>query len=198
MGKQRMATGEERTTAPEPDAKTAIVDPAGLSFLQSGPVGAGGASGAIYRWLGIASDAKFPASVAAAIQDELQAKCNIYKRCAVIHVAAPDLREPRYDNHPDEVVEALAIAYRNVLTQFIESKKKCLRMLPISGGIFSGEHAEQLPELTARALKQAFAESLALNGNAKMLQSSELELCIYLEEELSRYEAAILAEFRGP
>lgn len=188
---QRLTAGGERKNAPEPDANTAIVDPAGLAFLQTGPAGAGGASGAIYRWLGIDSEPQFPADVSAAIKEDLRAKCHAYSQCAVIHVAAPDLRQLAYDNQPDEVVEALSIAYQGVIKEFLASKRKRLRICPISGGIFSGDHAERLPELTAKALTRAIVESKSINR----LKKCELELCIYLEEDLRKYEAALVAEF---
>eukprot|EP00974_Lingulodinium_polyedra_P016061 1558874-Lingulodinium_polyedra.AAC.1 len=40
-----------------------IVDPAGLNYIRNGPAGAGGAVGAIYRWLGIERESAFPDDV---------------------------------------------------------------------------------------------------------------------------------------
>eukprot|EP01050_Picozoa_sp_SAG11_P010257 SAG11_NODE_1018_length_6160_cov_2.345818_1_plen_233_part_00 len=83
--------------APEPDAQTAFVDPAGLHHIQgSGPAGAGGASGAIYTWLGIAANESFALPVKQAIVAPLQAKYHKYhgprstRHC--IHAVGPDLR----------------------------------------------------------------------------------------------------------
>merc|ERR1719401_1612812 len=86
----------ELVQAPEPDATVAIVDPAGLTFIQSdGPRGAGGAAGAIYKWLGLAEQPHFPAEVKGGVQRTMDAKLheyagNDFKQAVVIHAVGPD------------------------------------------------------------------------------------------------------------
>jgi hypothetical protein len=61
----------------------------------------------------------------------------------VVHVVGPDFRigsPPRAD-----AVEMLARTYANVLSEFVAVKQqhrtvRTLRLLPISGGVFSGMH----------------------------------------------------------
>ena len=59
---------------------TAFVDPAGLEFIRSGPSGAGGASKAIYQFLGVCDS--FPDPVKSAIHKDLDAKLHTYSRGA--------------------------------------------------------------------------------------------------------------------
>ena len=91
LGSQ-MSHGQVKLVAPEPGAGEVVVDPAGLPYIRSGPSGAGGASGQLYKWLGI-SDGQFPQSVQEAITDSLQAKFHSYDPGKnVIHVVGPDFR----------------------------------------------------------------------------------------------------------
>ena len=70
LGMQVSTGGSVSQTGPKPDVNTAIVDPAGMDYVQSkGPRGAGGASAAIYLWLGIDAAAGFPEAVKSKIKD---------------------------------------------------------------------------------------------------------------------------------
>ena len=64
-------TGEEKHSLRDSEDVCyfhAVVDPAGLPFVQElGPSMAGAASGAIYSWLGIRNDAQFPPAVSEAV-----------------------------------------------------------------------------------------------------------------------------------
>ncbi|CAJ1328466.1 unnamed protein product, partial [Effrenium voratum] len=126
-----------------------------------GPWGASGAAGANYEWLGIADDESFPEDVVEAIQEPLQAKFHAYgergaKKC--IHVVGPDFRMKDRGFTEDDAVQELALAYSNTLREFCTSGLRKLRLLPISGGIFSGPFKDDLPELTVRALQAAFKQ----------------------------------------
>lgn len=180
--------------AAEPDEHTAFVDPAGLHHVQGGgPSGAGGAAGALYRWLGIDKDASFPAPVVAAITQPLLAKFHAYGNRMCIHVIGPDFRKRPYTR--DEAVCELAEAYKNVLLEFHHSGLPRLRLLPVSGGIFSGPFGPQLPELTAEALTSAFG---ALQPEARQaLLEKDLELCIFMTKEFPDFEAACYGKGQG-
>merc|ERR1712232_934837 len=81
-------------TGSPPDTTTAIVDPAGLSFIQNGPGGAGGASGAIYEWLGIKWDPSFPYEVRTSVTSVGKAKAHTYPgKATVIHVVGPNFMQ---------------------------------------------------------------------------------------------------------
>ena len=83
LGEALTATGVRKVAA-APAPGHPIVDPAGLEFVRArGPRGAGGASGAVYAWLGIAGDAAFPAAVRAAIAAPAAAKLHYYGQKAV-------------------------------------------------------------------------------------------------------------------
>jgi len=171
--------------APEPDAETVFVDPAGLHYIRGGPGGAGGAAGAIYGWLGIASAPAFPQEVRASLTRSLQAKFHAYgssgeKKC--IHVVGPDFRTgvATCCTRPytrEEAEAELAEAYFNVFREFHASGLRRLRLLPISGGIFSGSFGGEIPQLTADALAAGFAR-LDEDVQAWVLRA-DLELCVF-------------------
>eukprot|EP00930_Biecheleria_cincta_P052739 TRINITY_DN38000_c0_g1_i1.p1 TRINITY_DN38000_c0_g1~~TRINITY_DN38000_c0_g1_i1.p1 ORF type:complete len:277 (+),score=46.97 TRINITY_DN38000_c0_g1_i1:26-832(+) len=179
--------------ASEPDEHTAFVDPAGLHHIQGGgPSGAGGAAGALYKWLGINKDATFPAPVVAAITQPLLAKFHAYGNRMCIHVIGPDFRKRPYTR--DEAVCELAQAYRNILLEFHCSGLPRLRLLPVSGGIFSGPFGPQLPELTAEALTSAFGE---LHPEVRpAVLGKDLELCIFMAKEFPDFEKAFFGSGR--
>jgi hypothetical protein len=69
LGARLLATGAKHDVAKPPDSSAAIVDPAGLNYIQQGgPRGAGGASRDIYQFLGIQSDASFPHAVTESVR----------------------------------------------------------------------------------------------------------------------------------
>lgn len=167
-----------------------IVDPAGLPFIQRGPKGAGGASGQIYRWLGIAEDETFPAAVRDGITAPLQAKLHYYGLNGCIHVVGPNF-EGRSCSR-EEALGELTLAYGAVLRQFARARLGGLRLLPISGGIFAGPFSPELPTLTCTALRSAFD---ALPDQAQHSVSvARLEMCIFVESEYELYEKAFAAE----
>jgi len=170
----------------EPPPGLPVVDPAGLHHIRNGPKGASGAAGQIYRWLGIAGDDAFPEPVRTAIQRPLQAKLHFYGPKACLHVVGPDFRDRKLSH--EEALEELSVAYGAVLREFAKSSLGGLRMLPISGGIFSGPFAADLPLLSCRALRKAF-DSLP-NGMQRVVSVSRLDMCIFMETE---YEAFVEA-----
>jgi len=179
--------------ANEPDEETAFVDPAGLLYIQEfGPSGAGGAARVIYRWLGIDSNEAFPDEVRDAITETLQAKFHAYgedgsKKC--IHVVGPNFGIERYT--ADEAVEELATAYLNVFTEFCKSKLKVLRLLPISGGIFSGPFKPRIATLSANAIVVAYER---LDEDQKRhMQQSKKQMCIFDGREVDEFQQAFRA-----
>lgn len=80
--------------APAPDASTLICDPANVAWLKDPnfyPPDAGGASGAVYKYLNIQ---RFPSAVAAAMKHVTDAVYHRYegkREVHVIHVASPRL-----------------------------------------------------------------------------------------------------------
>ncbi len=169
------------------DARHAIVDPAGLDFIQSGStIGAGSASKAVYRHLGMSA---FPVEVTNAITKEGQAAHHAYGGGRVvhhvIHVVGPDFR--RGDATWREAVDRLGRAYRSVMES--AEALDCVdvvRLPVISGGTFAGKFADDcIPELTARAIYHA-ARTLRARPR------KEYRLCIFqTTNEVRRYEVAL-------
>lgn len=178
---------EPRAAPPGPDCL--FVDPAGLPMVQQwGPSAAGGASGAIYSFLGIRDDDAFPEPVRAAVCAVGDAYWHTYlvpradgedgddiRQCC--HVVGPNFctmfpspppgrgdtssappPDPDRAAHEAEGLAVLTHVYANVLRQFARSGLPRLRLLPVSGGIFAGKLRDAIPQLTFAALAQAVTE----------------------------------------
>lgn len=188
LGTHCLDSGKCPQVAPEPSSTEVFVDPAGLHHIQRSPSGAGGAAGAIYRFLGISSDPAFPEAVKAAITEPGMAKFHIYGDKKVIHVVGPDFQSRRKCKYEDAVNE-LAQAYCSTLTEFAESGEKFLRLLPISSSIFAGHFEPQMPQMTMEALHQGFS-MLDAAAQDSLLAAESLEMCIFMEADFQRFQEA--------
>ena len=121
--------------------------------------GAGGAAGAIYKWLGIDQDEAFAKDVSAAVKRPGDAKLHVYvsqvrgRSVHVIHAVGPDLRKD--DPSPEHAHSCLVEAYENIFREFLCSEQKLLRLLPVSAGIFAGTFAKDMPKMTMAAMPEA-------------------------------------------
>eukprot|EP00438_Fugacium_kawagutii_P001946 Skav224093 [mRNA] locus=scaffold4565:35966:37942:- [translate_table: standard] len=184
-----------RKTEP-PNQETILVDPAGLRYISEGPSGASGAAGANYKWLEINKAKSFPEDVREAITEECQAKYHAYadgkKKC--IHVVGPDFRKTSDDKGftMEDAVDKLALAYGNVFEEFcnvgMEQGLKRMRLLPISGGLFSGPFKQDLPMMTARAVQAAY-ERLSEDKKQHIIDC-DVEMCIFMESEFDVFASA--------
>mmetsp|Transcript_83715 Transcript_83715/g.132676 ORF Transcript_83715/g.132676 Transcript_83715/m.132676 type:complete len:224 (-) Transcript_83715:52-723(-) len=184
-----------------PDEATVLVDPAGLHHIRGGPFGAAGAAGANYQWLEISEAEAFPEDVQEAITTECQAKYHAYadgrKKC--IHVVGPDFRDcfDDMDCTIDDAVKKLTLAYGNVFEEFCGDKSlRKMRLLPISGGIFSGPFKDDLPEITAKAVQAAY-DALTAEKKEHIMQSS-IEMCIFMEPEFKLFASAFEQPLAAP
>ena len=92
----------------------------------------------------------------------------------------------------EEALGELTTAYGAVLRTFARARLGGLRLLPISGGIFAGPFAPELPDLTCSALRGAFD---ALPDRAQHIVSvARLEMCIFVEAEYDAYVQAFEGE----
>jgi len=84
LGKQLTASNKEVTRGKDPVEldSCCIVDPAGLHHVipPGGPLGAGGAAGAVYRWLGISQSTRFTDDVIAGVTKTGDAKYRLYPK----------------------------------------------------------------------------------------------------------------------
>ena len=72
---------------------TVVVDPAGLPHIRSGPTNAGGASRAIYKWLGFRAGDMFPERVQNIVSSEGKACYHQYDQDKhVIHAVGPNFK----------------------------------------------------------------------------------------------------------
>eukprot|EP00967_Tisochrysis_lutea_P084109 scaffold117407_cov33-Tisochrysis_lutea.AAC.1 len=84
--------------ASRPDQTIAFCDPAGLPFIQHyGPQMAGGASGALYAFLGIRDSEAFPDPVRQAVTTIASAKYHQYGMLHCIHTVGPNFNMGKED-----------------------------------------------------------------------------------------------------
>jgi broad specificity phosphatase PhoE len=203
LGQQMTSGGLLVNQAPEPFEAPGHVflDPAGLHHIQppGGPSGAHGAAGAIYKSIGIDKNPSFPHDVVQAITKTSDAKYHKYMKSGAevhaLHAVGPDLRTdadptgaPGVPFTREQALGALSLAYKNVLTEFLSSGQPALRLLPLSGGIFAGSFASQIPSLTWEALREAFLQ-LSLADQEAILRK-HLDLCIFAEKDVASFVAA--------
>jgi hypothetical protein len=192
----RLCGKDVSAAAPEPDADTAIVDPAGLQFIQKlGPGQARGASGAIYKWLGIQSDTAFPELVREAIRAPGQAKWHQYGKNHVIHVVGPNLNGVYGTGAAilQTAISSLARAYANTLSQFVLCGASKLRVLPISGGIFAGRFADDIPWMSFKALEKGF-DTLPPGTQDELCRrfaENKLEMCVFGSDGVEDFNAGL-------
>jgi len=189
----RLTAGGLVDTGSEPTGgNIAIVDPAGLPYIQDlGPSMAGAASGAIYQFLGIRDRAAFPTEVSEAITADGEAKHHAYTLpdgtvAHCIHVVGPDFRVPSAAEDEDPRAHALGRlvgCYSNVLKEFDASGAHTLRLLPISGGVFAGPWRGEMPQLTREALGAACAAMPEGAATRLGVGARRFELCIFMEAE---------------
>jgi hypothetical protein len=186
--------GGETNTDLETDYENiCIVDPAGLNYIHGDPERARGASGAIYELIGLNKKPKFPDDVKNSIHNETKAKYYKYsnnsKDYHVIHVVGPDFRESLTRNVPGRAIDEqqLSEAYKNVFVEFCKSSCETLRLLPISGGIFSGLYKNQIKnEWTKVAINNAYSQ--LTEEKKKVLNKREIHMCIFDDSEFEAYE----------
>lgn len=180
LGTQLAVNGKEVRMAPTPDETVVMVDPAGLHHIHASASGAGGASRSIYRFIGLVGS--FPLQVRQAITRECEAKLHCYNGKHVIHVVGPNFTRGNWAR--DDAVGKLAVAYSNVFREFAVSKKPCLRLLPISGGIFSGPFAAVFPSMTSEAISAAIATMQSAHPEVfQIISNAHVELCVYRADE---------------
>lgn len=180
----------EITMCPANDSDMVIVDPAGLPYILSkGPRSAGGASKAIYQWLGISCDPAFPSAVRKRLRAGSATAPHIYDGHKwVIHAVGPDLRKFA-DGKRNDVVRHLAHCYHQIFMDFAASGSGKLRLPPISSGIFSGVYSELMPSITAEALARGFGELCSSTQQA--LRNAEVQLCIYERRSYPAFASSI-------
>lgn len=191
--------------APPPSSATAFVDAAGLHHVhgEKGPQGANGSAGAIYKHIGIYESTEFPADVREHVTKEGDARLYRYSSehgdQNVIHAIGPDFRKDPYATGDTQAqsIEMLSKAHCSVLAEYAavqlsaeQSPIEHLRLLPLSGGIFSGRYAKDIPDMTMEALAEGFAQ-LSAEQQALVLGAKSLELCIFAEKELDSFKTAL-------
>jgi hypothetical protein len=130
---------------------TVILDPAGLSYMKNGFIGAGGASGSIYKLLNSAkpTDKVINHFSKFANQDDLYknnsdsiACYGFYDDIKIIHAVGPDFRSSKYLQeilcNTEKTDKLFHKIYDDIYREFsnLNNNKLTLRLLPISSGIF--------------------------------------------------------------
>lgn len=175
-----------------------FVDPAGLPYIHNfGPRSAGGASGDIYRYIGIYEDSQFPRAVRNAVKVVGDAYCHTYSgtlHCC--HVVGPNFTTMLPEPTEETALSMLTIVYTNIFRQFIRSRVQSLRLLPVSGGIYSGNFHQKMPLLTFMAIIQAVKKLKKREYKDlvdKITQAHDhgryaIEMCIFEENQLRDFQ----------
>ena len=144
----------------------------------------------IYTWLD-KQEPNFPFLVKQSLQREGDAVLHSYTHKGqpifVIHVINPDFRET-VDVTCKVVAEKISLAYSNILTIFLGTKKQHLRIQPIAGGLYAGSFLPTLPTLTVAAMNAAFQNRPS--EAPETLSRCKLELCVTYQEEHKHYATA--------
>jgi hypothetical protein len=181
-----------------PGVHCMFVDPAGLQYIQNfGPHFAGGASGEIYHYIGISKDIQFPRAVRNEVKMVGDAYWHTYKgvfQCC--HVVGPNFSTMTPEPSEKTALEVLTVVYTNIFRQFFRSNLLYLRLLPVSGGIYSGKFEKKMPTLTFMAIIQA-VQKLKKNEYEYLMNAiahsqktglSAIEMCIFEENQLKDFQ----------
>jgi hypothetical protein len=95
------------------------------------------------------------------------------------------------------------VVYRNIFSEFVKSGQRTLRLLPVSGGIFSGGFSAELPFLTFQGVQEGYRllgdhEKAALMAAKQIMMPTMttgdddvfMGMCVFSEKELPDFEAA--------
>ncbi|KEG12400.1 hypothetical protein DQ04_01741020 [Trypanosoma grayi] len=184
LGMQMSLQGGMVRAGGEPDDSVVVVDAADLRHIFTTADGASGASGAIYKWLGLRG--QFPDELVRAISRVCDAKWFKYGDKNVIHVIGPDFREGTWSER--EAALELSRAYRNALHEFAISDGDVLRMAPISTGVQAGPLYNQLPPITGSALAMAFEQLHVFDREYLLRRDKKIELCVFMNREWDMYQ----------
>jgi len=93
----------------------------------------------------------------------------------VIHVVGPDFHSRKCTKA--DAVRELAEAYRNIFVAFLSCSVPTLRLLPVSGDIFSASFKADMPRITIEAIRDALRK---LQGpELQAIQKRSICMCIY-------------------
>ena len=209
MKEQKVVEGFPPNFSSEP---MALVDPAGLHHIRPNtPATAGGASGAIYKWLNSnvqGGFTSFPPEVVAKFtptgrNEELcgvgQAKLYSYKLSShickstdfvhVIHTVGPNFVKIKGTTNK-EAAKLLSTVYQHVFEEFaLQRDLKLLRLLPVSGGIFRGDlTAEEFATITLSAVQHAYKQ--LISGDLETLSRRTVLMCLKDVNDYNMFRAA--------
>jgi hypothetical protein len=151
---------------------TVITDPAGTHYLSSGPDGAAGASGEVYKLIQQTTGKEYAdpnffdgdvkqLGVGGALARTYNSTVTGVENLNVIHVVGPNARVPDQKENFDSLLKE---AYINLFSEFFRLGSKdglknkqleYLRVVPISAGIFRDE---DMPRRTAKAVIEALED----------------------------------------
>jgi hypothetical protein len=217
LGSQLSCYFQDRVRAPLPEQDMVILDPmVEAPSEDASPAGIVGTSGRIYYWIGITQPKvklnaegepeveppKFPAELfekdstgnSTVFKREGDALFHKYEKGQVIHCIAPDLSRDCYrtskGGSKSFAIAALTKVYTNVLTQFVASGAKKIRLCPVSFGQSCGEYTGVINQMTIDALRKAF-KALDVASQDFILGATSVELCILREVDYELYSEAV-------
>ena len=175
-----------------------LVDAAGYFLKEGIPEKATSSSKPLYQFLGLTIPGNTPTKTSVFVKQKYQdLEMGIVlprieydfedsKKVTVIHAYSYNFHEPQYASLDKwKCVRMLANVYKRVFEEFIESRKKVLHLLPLSGKVFAGKFKDKIQYYTKYALNLAFSQ--LDETNQSKLESCEIKLCLYRTDELLDY-----------
>jgi len=157
------------------DKNIVIVDPAGDPFLSNNSKGALGASKSIYKFL---DNPTFPPDLLSGFK-RFDARYHEYTNAVgtvrVIHTIGPNGAAKSKREFDKFMLPGLTETYKNVFKEFIKCGKHTLRLLLVSGGVYSGENdiSTVTYEAISAALEKLSPQDLATLGD------KNIEMCLF-------------------
>jgi hypothetical protein len=87
-------------------------------------------------------------------------------------------------------IDLLARVYKNIFRQFAQSRLTHLRLLPVSGGIYSGQFQHIMPEITFIAINQAIRKLSKSDYQFLQHRKDTIKMCIFEEIQASAFQTA--------
>lgn len=168
--------------------EASMADAGGFNILKNNsPSKARGATGALYREMGIKSFCSEAQKI------ELGGALVVYyqigkkkkkKTLAIIHTAGINFNlVPDWEQ--EQAQESLNRIYTEIFCAHISTNRKKLFFPPISGGRFAGRFKEMMPKMQGLAIQKGF-EKLSTDHQTQLLKS-DIYLCLYDKSDLEDY-----------
>lgn len=187
-------TCEQSDTRNNDFSNIVLVDASGPYLKNEVPERAGGSAGGLYNYLGLnqvkrkATSKIFESLVMGEIVYTQYTK-QVSKTetiIDVIHAYSYNFSRLKPKTE-EECIDQLSEVYKKVFIKFIEINKPVLRLVPLSGNIFSGEYRGRMNRITFQAIQKAYYSIEQEEEYKNKLNEKSIILCLFTEDEFNYY-----------